>query len=171
MKAILFSLMFLIGAHLVHAQSNYKAPYVSDNPPKHLVKFSYEDQGKITALDGTYIQLELQDRKFKNASMQDPFDVVLCIKNTSKHNVYIPRQIFCWFDSGFGSDKYYFSSSDTLLPGKTKKIPVHVRNNWREYFEKSGYIGLFISDSTEFRYRAKLTVHFVKSDTTVNYNR
>lgn len=156
---------------LAWAQSPYKEPHTSDQPPAHLVKFSYYDQGKYTQLDGNYIRLQLQDRVFTNAKMQEPFDVLLCIRNTSRRNVYIPLEVFCWFDSGFGSNKYYFSDSDTLMPGKTKQILIHVRNNWREHFHKDGYISLFTSDSTAFLYPIDLAVHFIKQDSLHQHSR
>ncbi|PZF71703.1 hypothetical protein DN068_16675 [Taibaiella soli] len=158
--------MIFCAAHFAHAQVNYKTPNVNNDPPKHLVAFSYYDGDRYVKLADSYIDLQLQDRVFKNVHMQDPFDVILCIKNTSNRSVYVPRQIFCWYDSGFGSDRYFFSSSDVLLPGKTKKIPIHVKNNWREFFQKNGFIALFTSDTTELRYKINLKVHFVKTDTT-----
>jgi len=166
MKAMILTALIIGALQPGYSQSGHKETHVNDHPPKNLVRFSYYDGDRYVKLKGNDIDLKLQDRVFKNAKMQDPFDVLLCIKNISRYNVYVPREIFCWFDSGFGSNKYYFESSDTLPPGKMKKIPVHVQNNWREFFEKGVYpVSLFTSDTTEFRYPIRLQVHFVKQDT------
>lgn len=148
----------------VHAQYGYNAV----PPPRHLVKWSYTDGDRHIKLDSTYIDLELKDRFLSKWGASIEFDVMLRIKNSSRQNIYIPRHINCFEDSGFGTDRYFISNMDVLAPRQTKEIPVHVHETTREQLRKEGFIVLFTADSAVARFPIKLNVHFAWPDTTAH---